>query len=153
MIRRDIEATVHKMLSTQLFGVLATEGPGGPHSSIVSFVSADDLHTLVFATSRETRKFANLLRTGRASLFFDNRTNQKRDLHEVHGIAALGETRELRGADRGTYEELYLAKYPELTEFVATSALIAMRVTRYDVVHRFQNVVVLPLDETIEGRP
>lgn len=146
MNRSELESTVRKLLWEQLFGVLATSAPGGPHTTIVAFAAADDLRTIVFATPRGTRKYGNLKSGGRVSLFFDNRTNDAADLKEVYGIEARGPATEVHGDQRRVYESLYRARHPMLDAFAEGSALIRIDVKRYDIVHKFQEVLVLDFD-------
>ena len=147
MTRRELESTIRKLLWDQLFGVLATSGSGRPHTSIVAYAAADDLHAIVFATPRGTRKFENLKKAGWVSLFVDNRTNNGDDLFEIFGIEARGPASELLGEERRSYESLYRARHPLLSGFAEGSAMIKIEVRRYDVVHRFQEVLVLDFDD------
>jgi hypothetical protein len=149
--RRELESTVRKLLGDQLFGVLATSGSGGPHTTIVAYAAADDLHALVFATPRGTRKFENLKKAGWVSIFVDNRTNNGDDRFEIYGIEARGPASELLGDERRSYESLYRARHPMLSGFAEGSAMIKIEVRRYDVVHRFQEVLVLDFDDQSEG--
>ena len=147
MTRRELESTIRKLLGDQLFGILATSGPGGPHTTIVAIAAADDLHALVFATPRGTRKLENLKKAGWVSLFVDNRTNNDDDLFEIYGIEARGPASELLGDERRSYESLYRARHPLLGGFAEGSAMIKIDVRRYDIVHRFQEVLVLDFDD------
>lgn len=142
MTNREIEQTVRKILTSQLFGVLATTGRTGPHSTIVSFASADDLTTIVFSTPRDSRKFENLKRGTNVSFFVDDRSLHDDKLLEIHGIEARGVAWELDNDERGQYEQIYLSKHPDLENFSSEAALIRIRVDRFDIVHRFQNVLV-----------
>lgn len=142
----DLKISVKRLLARQLFGVLGTRDDAGrPHLSIVSFVSADDLQSLIFATPRSTRKFGYLMKRPEAALFSDDRRERIDDLMDVIGVEAAGEAHELSGHESGPYRELYLAKYPELAEFVDApgTALMRIAVARYDVVDHFQHVLVL----------
>ena len=144
MEEAQLRGMLRRLLGEQLFAVLATVGERAPHLNIVSFVSADELATVLFATPRQTKKFTNLQARPEVSLFVDNRSNRPRDLEEVFGIEIFGEAGEAAGASAAHYRELYMAKYPELEGFLESpgTALMAVRVRRYDVVHRFQDVVV-----------
>jgi len=146
MTDNDLKISVKRLLARQLFGVLGTRDDAGrPHPSIVSFVSADDLRSLIFATPRSTRKFGYLSKRPELALFTDDRRERIDDLMDVIGVEVAGEARELNGDECGPYRELYLAKYPELTEFVDSpdTALIRIAVERYDVVDHVQHVLVL----------
>lgn len=146
MTDNDLKISVKRLLARQLFGVLGTRDDAGrPHLSIVSFVSADDLKSLVFATPRSTRKYAYLEKRPEAAFFSDDRRERIDDLMDVIGVEAAGEARELADSEREPYRSLYLAKYPELAEFVDApgTALMRIAVQRYDVVDHFQHVLVL----------
>jgi hypothetical protein len=47
-----------------------------PYASLMAFAATDDLKRLLFATERNTRKYANLVSNPRAALLVDNRSNQ-----------------------------------------------------------------------------
>ncbi len=146
MTDTDLRISVKRLLARQLYGVLATREEGGkPHLSIVAFVSADDLGSLVFATPRSTRKFEYLTRRPEVALFSDDRRERIDDLMQVTGVEASGKARELPARDREGYRALYLSKYPEMTEFVNApgTALVRIEVERYNVVDHFQHVLVL----------
>ena len=144
----DLRISVKRLLARQLYGVLATRGEGErPHQSIVAFVSADDLGSLVFATPRSTRKFEFLSRRPEVALFSDDRRERIDDLMQVTGVEASGKARELPARERQGYRALYLSKYPEMAEFVDApgTALVRIEVERYDVVDHFQHVLILDL--------
>jgi len=143
MDEAQVRGTLKRLLGEQLFAVLATVGERTPHLNIVSFVAADELRTVLFATPRQTHKFANLQARAGVTLFVDNRSNRLRDLEEVYGVEIAGTAAEAAGEAASRYRELYLARFPELEEFLGSpgTALMAVQVRRYDVVHRFQEVV------------
>lgn len=143
MDEAQLQAALKGLFREQLFAVLATRGGGTPHLNIVCFVPADDLRTILFATPRQSLKFANMRAQPEASLFVDNRSNRLQDLQEVYGVEIAGTAATAAGPDEARYRELYLARFPALEEFLDSpgTALMAVRVRRYDLVHRFQEVV------------
>jgi general stress protein 26 len=143
MDKKQLRGMLNRLLGEQLFAVLATVGERAPHLNIVSFAAADELQTILFATPRQTNKFANLRAHPEVSLFVDNRSNRLRDLQEVHGVEIAGAAAEASGEAAERYRELFLARFPELEGFLDSpgTALMAVRVRRYDVVHRFQEVL------------
>jgi hypothetical protein len=145
MDRSELRIRVREILSQQIYGVLATNDEGGPHTTIVSFAAADDLHCILFPTPQATRKYRNLLRDPAVSLFIDTRSDDPSDIEHICGIEARGIARELNGAQRERYEPIYRARHPQLTDFAEHAALLKIDVARYDVVLRFQNVYVLDM--------
>ena len=141
----QIRKTLKDLFASQRLGVLATYGEGQPYSSLVAFAATNDLKYLVFATTRATRKYANLSAESRVAMLVDNRSNQDSDFHSAIAVTALGEAEEVKESERGHFLKLYLAKHPYLEEFVnsPTCALLKMCVDRYYMVSRFQNVMEL----------
>lgn len=142
MTAGEIRQTVRSIVADQRFGVLATSGKSGPHSTIVSFAAADNLTTIVFATPTDTRKFENLRQSTRVSFFIDDRLQHQDRLLDIHGIEARGTAGLIDPEDRAIYEQIFLARHPELTTFLNQSALVRIDVDTYDMVHSFQNVLV-----------
>jgi len=144
---REIAAAVGALLDTQRVGVLGTHGAGSPHCSLVGFSFEPGLERLYFATTRATRKFANLSETGRVALLVDNRTNREEDLHEASALTAVGPVRETTGEERERAVAVHLARHPSLRDFVGspTTAILVLEVERYFLVRRFQEVMVLEI--------
>lgn len=140
--KQQIKQILNELFTSQKLAVLGTHQGGQPYGSLVAFAATLDLKNLVFATTRATRKFANLRADPRVSMVLDNRSNRVADFRRAVAATALGRAREVRGKDRERLAEMYLAKHPHLKEFVAspTCALVKMRVEVYYAVWRFQNV-------------
>jgi hypothetical protein len=134
---------LRKLFATQQLAVLATDHSGHPYASLVAFAASDDLREILFATTRDTRKFANLKSNNRVSLLIDNRANQVADFCQAIAVTALGVGEELAETARTVSEAIYLAKHPHLEEFVTapTCALVRVQVQSYYMVSRFQNVI------------
>jgi nitroimidazol reductase NimA-like FMN-containing flavoprotein (pyridoxamine 5'-phosphate oxidase superfamily) len=123
--------------------VLATQSRGQPYASLIAFASSGDLKSLYFATTRSTRKYANLLGDSRVALLVDNRSNKASDFRWAMAATATGKAKEVSLARRKRVLDLYLAKHPHLRDFVysPTCALCEIKVQTFFVVTRFQNVV------------
>jgi nitroimidazol reductase NimA-like FMN-containing flavoprotein (pyridoxamine 5'-phosphate oxidase superfamily) len=134
---------VSRLLESQRLGVLSTQGEAGPYSSLVAFIHSRDLRHIYFATSRTTRKFANLARVPRIAMLIDSRANQSLDFHSAQAVTVIGEAAPLDREAAGRLRADYIERHPYLKDFVnATScALVEIRVARYIQVERFQNVV------------
>ena len=79
------------LLESQKLAVLSTHIAGQPYASLISFAATPNLKQLLFATTRSTRKFANLTSDARAAMLVDNRSNEAADIH-----AAMAATRNRR---------------------------------------------------------
>ena len=134
---------VSRLLGSQSLGVLSTQGEQGPYSSLVAFTNSADLRHIYFATSRTTRKFANLARVPRIAMLIDSRANQSLDFHSAQAVTVIGDAAPLgrQAADRLRAD--YIDRHPYLKDFVNASscALVEIQAARYILVERFQNVV------------
>ena len=138
-VKRDLK----KLLQSQPLAVLATQNRGQPYASLIAFASSDDLKSLYFATTRSTRKYANLSGDSRVAVLVDNRSNKASDFRWAMAATATGKAKEVNARKREKALDLYLAKHPHLREFVhsPTCALCEIRVQTFFVVTRFQSVV------------
>jgi nitroimidazol reductase NimA-like FMN-containing flavoprotein (pyridoxamine 5'-phosphate oxidase superfamily) len=141
----QIKEILLELFSSQKLGVLGTQQSGQPYGSLVAFAATPDLKNLFFATTRATRKFANLQADPRVSMVFDNRSNRVADFRKAVAATALGRAKEIKGQERIKFAKMYLAKHSYLKEFVSspTCALVRIRVEVYYLVWRFQNVFEL----------
>jgi len=139
----ELRGIVQGLFTSQGLAVLATQGAGGPHTSLVAFAATEDLRDLVFATERDTRKYANLAADPRVALLVDDRSHRETDLVEATAMTVTGRAREAQGEERERLASLLLRKHPTLKPFLAASgcALVAVAVEAYQVVTRFQSVV------------
>lgn len=146
MTERELRSAVKRLLTHQLYGVLATlDDAGRPHTSIVAFVTADDLRSIIFCTPRNTRKCRYVLARPHVALFVDDRRSAPEELMQVTGIEASGAVQAVADDRFAIYRQLYLAKYPGMERFVDApeSMMVRVAVERYDTVDHFQHVMVL----------
>jgi nitroimidazol reductase NimA-like FMN-containing flavoprotein (pyridoxamine 5'-phosphate oxidase superfamily) len=143
------------LFSSQRLAVLATQNRRQPYGNLVAFMATDDLKHLLFATTRATRKFANISKNPKVAMVFDNRSNQESDFHQAVAVTATGVVKEVEGPEKECLQKLYLAKHPYLKEFVSspTCALLKVEVETYFVVNRFQNVVELHIKNESHHSP
>jgi len=140
---------ISDLLSSQALAVLATEKDGWPYASLVAFASSSDLKFLVFATSRSTRKFANLMSSPQAALLVDNRSNHISDFRDGVAVTACGKVCEVGEEEREAMAGIYLRKHPHLAWFLQSPnlALLKLRVSSYTLVTKFQCVVEMYVDD------
>ena len=133
---------IRNLLESQKLAVLSTQDHGQPYCNLIAIAATDDLKHLLFATTRATRKYANLMADARVAVLVDNRRNDPADFTEAAALTALGKAWELQGVERQQFLKVYLEKHPYLEEFVAgpTCALLRIRVDKFIVVTRFQEV-------------
>ena len=137
------------LFSSQPLAVLASQGKGQPYGNLVAFAATDDLRSLLFATARATRKYANITMDPRVAMVIDSRTNQKADFQRAVAVTATGVVEKIKGTEKNDLLKLYLSKHPYLKKFVTSPActLLKVKVDTYYVVRRFQNVMALDMIE------
>lgn len=138
---------LQELFGSQMLAVLSTQQEGQPYSSLVAFYAADDLRHIYFVTPRTTRKFAYLAADGRVAMLINSSTNQASDFHKAISVTAVGRAGEIARGDGWAILDQYLAKHPQLEDFVhsPTNALVAVAVDSYYMVKNFQNVMELHL--------
>ncbi|MBN1102304.1 MAG: pyridoxamine 5'-phosphate oxidase family protein [Deltaproteobacteria bacterium] len=138
-----VKSDLAALFGSQRLAALATGGGGHPYTSLVAFAHSDDLKSLFFVTGRATRKYANLTKDPRVAMLVDNRSNETSDFRESMAVTATGRAGEIQRTEAEELVRAYLAKNPHLEDFLSSPscALIRIRVERYYLVQRFQNVV------------
>jgi nitroimidazol reductase NimA-like FMN-containing flavoprotein (pyridoxamine 5'-phosphate oxidase superfamily) len=138
----ELKHLIGSLFSNQKLAVLSSFGNEQPYASLVAFAATDDLKHIIFATTRSTRKYANLSSESKVALLIDNRTNEEKDFSYAVAATALGRADEVRDPERESFLHIYLTKHPHLKEFVSSPscALLKVRVKKYYVVNRFQHV-------------
>lgn len=131
----EISELVRSLLASQRFAVIATQSEGQPYSNLVAFAEADNLRSLLFVTSRDTRKYSNTIASKRVAVLVDNRTNQASDLTRAVAVTALGTIEEVATDYTGYLSAIYLSKHPQLENFLRkpSNALMRVAVTDYIV--------------------
>lgn len=141
----QLKAFLKDLFASQRLAVLATQSKGQPYGNLVAFMATEDLKHLLFATTRATRKYANISKNPRVAMVMDNRSNQEADFHQAAAVTATGKVKEVEGSEKEPLLRLYLSGHPYLKDFVSapTCALLKMNVETYYVVRQFQNVMEL----------
>ncbi len=147
-----LKEAIQSLFTRQKLGVLATDSQGEPYTSLVAFTASEDLKTLLFATTRSTRKYNNLSANPFVTLLVDNRSNQEEDFHRAIAVTAKGRAYEVEDSEREECLHRYVSRHPYLEEFVSspTCALVRIDVDKYFVVSRFQNVQILEINQITE---
>jgi len=143
----QLKKEIAALLASQKLAVLSTQSVEGyAYASLIAFAASDDLRTIVLATPRATRKFANIRNNSRVSLLIDDRSNRDTDFHDAKAVTVMGIAEEAGpDAGRSRHAALYLEKHPYLDDFLRspTTAFIKVSVLRYYLVSRFQEVMEL----------
>jgi hypothetical protein len=115
--------------------------------NLVAFAETGDLRTILFATTRATRKYGNITAKSGVALLVDNRPNEVADIREAMAVTVIGTACEVSESLRERFDRIYLEKHPYMEEFLLSpsTALIKVDVESYILVRGFQNVGTLNL--------
>jgi len=143
-----INKVVEAALQSNSFAVLATEGEGQPHASLIAITPVDSYRQLIFATYRSTRKFRNLALNGKVALLFEIGNTDRSGLQKSYVITAFGYAKEIIIEENDSALSAHLKRHPDLGPFLRSSdcALILVTVEAYQIVHGIDNVMWWPLD-------
>ena len=150
MQNRDSESRqeLKRLCEGQSLAVLSTCGDGKPYSSLIGFAASDDCRSILFATQRHTRKYNNIRGNSQVSILIDSRTNQIEDFSNAAAATAIGTAHEVLGEKRDELAAAYMKRHFYLKDFIddPNCALIQVKVKRYILVTRFQQVVELDME-------
>jgi len=142
-----IESHLKSLFDEQNLAVVATDMLGLPYTSLVAFVADPDLHYMLFATFRNTRKFENIKRNSRVTLLVDNRQNKTADFSTSIAVTIEGKANIIDHEDNSfaILQEQYAQKHAYLKDFLMSPncALIRVDVEKYHLVSNFQNMQIL----------
>ena len=134
---------IRRLVDSQPFAVLCTQGEQHPYGSLVAFSMTEDLTTAVFSTPVTTRKFQLLSQNDRVALLIDNRCQHLDNMMNVEAVTATGQAKRVEeGIDFEHWSHLLTARHGYLSGFVQspTVALFCIEIVRYFHVVRFQEV-------------
>ena len=138
-----LDRRITRLIESQPFAVLCTQGQGQPYGSLVAYAVTEDLAQAVFATSKATRKFRLLSECDHVALVIDNRPEFPGQLMKVEAVTATGRAILIEQGDKfDRWARLLTARHAYLKKFVhsASSGVFRIRVFRYLHVSRFQEV-------------
>lgn len=139
----NLEDTIRGLLENQPFAVLATQGKGITHASLISFAKTHDLKHIVFATPINTGKFDLIAGDENVAILVDDRSQQQDSINQISALTITGKAKILQDNNEITsWAGLLTKKYPNLTAFVKapTTAIILVEVVRFLYVSKFQEV-------------
>ena len=140
---KPLEEAIREMCEGESFAVLATQGNGQPYASLIGFATSADLTHLVFATPKQTRKYALLEKNNLVALLVDTRSSQPDHINELSALTITGKSEIISNPDeKNQWSALLSEKHPYLQDFLASqdTAIVVVEVSKYLYVRRFQEV-------------
>jgi nitroimidazol reductase NimA-like FMN-containing flavoprotein (pyridoxamine 5'-phosphate oxidase superfamily) len=144
-----IKESIEGIIKTRRFAVLATEGEGQPHTSLIAITPFGSFLQLIFATYRNTRKYRNLVRNSKVAVLIEGEYVNMKGLKESIVLTIIGLTEEIRMAENEAASHAHLKRHPEMESFMLSSdcALIMVIAQSYQVVYGIDDIRWIKADD------
>jgi hypothetical protein len=144
-----IKEYVADALRTNNLAVLATEGDGQPHASLIAITPMADFTHLIFATYRSTRKYYNLINNGKVAILFENRSTKSISQPDINVVTAFGVATEVDIILSVATLQAHLLRHAELEVFLHSvdCAIFQVKVNAYQMLRGIDDVNWWKLNE------
>ncbi|MCF8161115.1 MAG: pyridoxamine 5'-phosphate oxidase family protein [Polaromonas sp.] len=141
--------TVQQLLDTTGFAILATEGGGQPHASLIAVTPFQGWRQLLFATYRDTKKYSNLLKNRRVSVLVDGCKASRAGEQGGFVVTAIGQAQDIPADQQAAAMQAHLKRHPDLASFLQSTdcVLVAVSVDTYQVVRSIDDVTWWTVDD------
>ena len=141
-----LDSVIRRLVVSQPYAVLCTQGQGQPYGSLVAYAMTPDLTSAVFATPRATRKFRLLSECDHVALLIDNRSEFPGQLMEVEAVTATGRAAIVEeGTEFERWARLLTDRHAYLAQFVRSASCGLFRIS----IVRYFHVTSLPRGPTV----
>jgi len=138
MIKQStLKEYIEAVLNTSGFAVLATEGNGQPHTSLIAITPFEDSRQIIFATYRNTLKYQNLSHNNKVAVFIEGGYINKKGLKDNVVLTIIGHTEEINTDESDAPYREHLKRHPEMESFMLSPDCVLIRVIArsYQVVY------------------
>jgi uncharacterized pyridoxamine 5'-phosphate oxidase family protein len=123
-----IKEYIDAVLNSSGFAVLATEGNGQPHTSLIAITPFGDSRQIVFATYRNTLKYRNLSQNNKVAVLVEGDHFDVKGLKKSIVLTIIGHTEEILVAENELPYQAHLKKHPEMGSFMHSSDCALIRI-------------------------
>ena len=144
-----IKEYIEGILKTIGFAVLATEGKGQPHASLIAITPLGNCRQLIFATYRNTLKYRNISKNNKVAVFIESGDDKRKVLQKSILLTIIGHTEEISIAENEAAYQTHLKRHPEMESFMLSSdcALIMVIAKSYQIVNGIDDIRWITADE------
>ncbi|MCU0474001.1 MAG: pyridoxamine 5'-phosphate oxidase family protein [Bacteroidales bacterium] len=144
-----INRYIEEVLKPCRFAVLATEGNGQPHTSLIAITPYGSFGQLIFATYRNTLKYRNLTHNSKVAVLIESRDANMKGLPKSIVLTIIGHTEEISITENESAYEAHLNLHPEMESFMRSPdcALILVIAQSYQVVNGIDDIRWITADD------
>jgi nitroimidazol reductase NimA-like FMN-containing flavoprotein (pyridoxamine 5'-phosphate oxidase superfamily) len=125
--------------------VLATVSAGGPHCSLMSYVSDKEGREIYMISQKETRKYLNLIQNPMASLLIDTREEEKgKGRANIKALTINGEFQAVDTVKKDHIRLRFLKQHPHLTDFLndPTADIFSIRLKAFQLLDGVNDIFI-----------
>jgi len=139
---------IGRLLKDCRLAVLATEGKGQPHASLIA-ITAVSFRQIIFATYKNTRKFENLKFNSRVAVLIQGEDKDSSGQNKIFALTAFGHASEVRESELEEAVSEHIKRHPDLANLLESSdfALFRTQVEAYQIVHGIDDVSWLNVED------
>ena len=144
-----IKEYIEGVLKTSGFAVLATEGNGQPHASLIAITPYGNFRQIIFATYRDTLKYRNLSGNNKVALLIESGVINVNGLKQSVVLTIIGYIEEISITENEAAYQAHLKRHPEMASFMLSSdcALIVVIAQSYQVVYGIDEIRWITADD------
>lgn len=141
---KGFRQNIYKLMNSQPYGVLCTQGAGQPYGSVIAFAVNAQLSEAVFVTPIATHKYRLLTECNQVALVVDNRSDDHAiDDSGIDALTATGQVVRLTKLDEiEKSKKALMQKHPQMHAFIDSpnNAFFRIQIQRYLHVTRLSEV-------------
>jgi heme iron utilization protein len=140
--QKTIKEYIERALLTSRFAVLATEGNGQPHTSLIAITPFGNLRQLIFATYRNTLKYRNIAHNNKVAVLIEGEYLSTKGQKESTVLTIIGHIEEISAEENEAAYQAHLKRHPEMGSFMLSSdcALMLVVARSYQVVNGIDDI-------------
>jgi heme iron utilization protein len=144
-----IKRYIEEVLKPSRFAVLATEGNGQPHASLIAITPFGSSRQLIFATYRNTLKYRNLVNNSKVAVLIESRDVNMKGLQKSIVLTIIGQTQEIGIEENEAAYRAHLKRHPEMESFMLSSDCVLIRIIAqsYQVVYGIDDIRWITSDD------
>lgn len=137
-----LKKNIEEVLKTSEFAILATEGNGQPHTSLVAITPLANSRQIIFATYRNTLKYRNLSDNNKVAVLIEGEYLNMKGLKESVVLTITGLTEEISTDSKEEPYREHLKRHPAMESFMLSPdcVLIQIIARSYQVVYGIDDV-------------
>jgi uncharacterized pyridoxamine 5'-phosphate oxidase family protein len=146
--QNTIKDYIEEVLKTSGFAVLATEGAGQPHTSLIAITPFGNFRQLIFATYRNTLKYRNLAQNNKVAVLIEGEYTMN-GLKERVVLTIIGHTQEISIEENEAAYRAHLKRHPEMESFLLSPdcALMLVIAQSFQVVSGIDDIKWITADD------